>query len=127
MVQLCSKEVTHLILKQLREAKGVTQQKLADDTGIERASIARYENGTRLPPYDKIVILADYFGVSTDMLMHGKDDNEALDNADVIVYREAVKNNPDLRVLFSAARNVSKEDLQTTIRILQGFKKTSKE
>lgn len=53
-------------IKALRESKGITQQRLADDTGIDRALIARYENGTRKPPIDNLVILSDYFGVSID-------------------------------------------------------------
>ncbi len=56
-------------LRQLREEKGVTQQTVADGCGIDRALYARYENGTRKPPSEKLVFLADYFGVSIDYLL----------------------------------------------------------
>jgi len=58
-----------LNLKNIRIAKGLTQQQLADATCIDRALIARYENGTRKPPIEKLQLLADHLGVSVDCLL----------------------------------------------------------
>lgn len=56
-------------LKELRKLKGASQQKIADDLGLERTIYARYESGKRVPPLDKLVLLADYFGVTIDYLV----------------------------------------------------------
>ena len=109
-----------MILRELREAKGLTQQELADATGIDRASIVKYEGGSRQPPYDKIKILADFFHVPIETLM-GEGERAVLD-AEAWEYREEVKQNPDLRALFSTAKGVKREDLQKTIQILKAFK-----
>lgn len=109
-----------MILRELRKSKHLTQQQLADATGIERTSLMKYETGTRLPPYDKIKILADFFNVSPSQLM-GEDDAPVLD-AEAWEYREEARRNPDIRVLFSTAKTATKEDLQKAIRILNALK-----
>ncbi|WP_168190105.1 helix-turn-helix domain-containing protein [Caloramator sp. E03] len=60
-------------LKQLREEKGLTQQGLAEELKIGRASISNYELGTRTPDIEILSKLADFFGVTTDYLI-GKSD-----------------------------------------------------
>ena len=56
-------------LKQLRKEKGFTQQQVADSLGLQRELYVRYENGSRRPPIDNLVALADYFDVSMDDLV----------------------------------------------------------
>lgn len=56
-------------LKKLRIQAGLTQQELAEKTGIARANIARYETGENIPPLDIIVILADFYDISLDELI----------------------------------------------------------
>jgi len=56
-------------LKQLREAKGISQMKLALDLSINQNSISRYENGVREADYKTLIKLADYFDVSVDYLL----------------------------------------------------------
>jgi len=57
-----------LQLKKYRNKAGLTQQQLADKTGIDRATIVRYENGSRTPPLENLKILAKYFNISIDKL-----------------------------------------------------------
>ena len=57
-----------LQLKKYRQKSGLTQQELADETGIDRATIVRYENGSRTPPLENLKILAKYFNISIDKL-----------------------------------------------------------
>jgi transcriptional regulator with XRE-family HTH domain len=45
-------------LKQLREARGLTQAKLADQAGITRAYLARLEMGRHDPPLSRVRRLA---------------------------------------------------------------------
>ena len=56
-------------LKQLRKAKGVTQDSVASILGITRAAYTNIENGKRQPAFDTMETLADYFGVSVDYLL----------------------------------------------------------
>lgn len=52
----------------LREDKGVTQFDVAVGTGIQPESISAYERGRRIPTLAKLQKLADYYGVSLDVL-----------------------------------------------------------
>ena len=48
-------------LKELRKAKGVTQEVLADQLGVSRRTVSRWETGSNMPDLDIIVLLADYY------------------------------------------------------------------
>ena len=61
-------------LKQLRMARGITQQRLAIDLNMNQNSISRYENGTREADYRTLILFADYFHVSIDYLLERTDD-----------------------------------------------------
>lgn len=52
----------------LREDKGVTQLDVAVGTGIQPESISAYERGRRTPTLAKLQKLADYYGVSLDVI-----------------------------------------------------------
>ena len=56
-------------LKELRTEKGITQDKLAEETGLSQAALANWENGKRSPNALAIITLAKYFGVTTDYLL----------------------------------------------------------
>ena len=61
-------------LKQLREARGYTQLKVAMDLDLNQNSVSRYENGSREAGYDLLVRFADYYGVSVDYILCRTDD-----------------------------------------------------
>lgn len=56
-------------LKNLREQKGISQQKLGQFLGVKRESINAWEMGIRELKGTYIHQLADFFGVSTDYLL----------------------------------------------------------
>ena len=60
-------------LKAEREKKGLTQVEVAKDLGIAQPTITKYERGIKKPSTDMLVVLADYYGVTTDYLLKGKD------------------------------------------------------
>lgn len=57
---------------QLREAD-MTQNELAERTGLTQASISRYVNGTQLPGIRAIVNIANVFDCTTDELINFDD------------------------------------------------------
>lgn len=58
-------------LKKLRQKK--TQQEVAESIGISRARYSHYENDRSEPDNDLLQKLSDYYGVSTDYLLTGKE------------------------------------------------------
>ena len=53
-------------LRILRKEKRMTQQELADQLGIKRATISNYEIGRRSPHLSELRRISEYFGVGLD-------------------------------------------------------------
>ena len=68
------KEIMKMIgLKEIRKKKNYNQLKVALDLSISREALSYYENGKRSPDIDMLVKLSNYFNVSIDYLITGKD------------------------------------------------------
>ena len=63
-------------LKKIRKQKGYSQLKVAMDLAISREALSYYENGKRSPDVNMLVRLSQYFNVSIDYLILGKEFNE---------------------------------------------------
>ena len=59
-------------LKEIREAKGISQRQAAIGLNLSPTVYNRYENGLREPSNIILLAMADYFGVSVDELL-GRD------------------------------------------------------
>ena len=57
------------ILKEMRLSRGMSQEKLAKETGLSQSAIAFWEKGQRVPNALAVITLARYFGVSSDWLL----------------------------------------------------------
>lgn len=57
----------------LRRRKRVSQQNVADYLEITRQAYSNYENGNRTPDNEMLLKLAEYFDVSVDYLLRGKE------------------------------------------------------
>ena len=60
-------------LKAIRKQKKYSQLKVAMDLCISREALSHYENGKRSPDLQMLRILSDYFDVSIDFLVNGKE------------------------------------------------------
>ncbi len=56
-------------LQQLRKSKGLTQRETADIFGVKLTTYQKYELDVISPPYDTLIKIADFYGVSTDYLL----------------------------------------------------------
>lgn len=63
-------------LKGLRINAGRTQNEVAEDIGVSRETIARIEAGKRGTTVDMIDMMAEYYGVTTDYIINGKEDKK---------------------------------------------------
>lgn len=56
-------------LKYLRKVKGTTTNDVANYLNITRSAYSNYEQGIRLPDYNILKRLCDYFDVSADYMI----------------------------------------------------------
>ena len=69
-----TKEVFGERLRELRKNKSVSQMQLAVALGLTQNGIGMMERGYRGTTIEKLVLLAEYFHVSTDYLLGITDD-----------------------------------------------------
>lgn len=60
-------------LKNIRKMKNLNQQKVAMDLNISREALSYYENGKREPSLQLLVQMSNYFNVSINYLITGKE------------------------------------------------------
>ncbi len=68
------------MIRELRTDKGISQETLADVCDVSMQAVSKWENGQSCPDITFLPLLAEYFGVSTDYLLTGR--NHAAGNAD---------------------------------------------
>lgn len=56
-------------IRELRKRSGLSQEELAERVDVSRQAVSKWELGSAVPTADKLVELADFFGVSLDYLM----------------------------------------------------------
>jgi methanogenic corrinoid protein MtbC1 len=66
-------------LRELRKKGGLRQQDLADTLGLAQTTIANYEQKRRFPDERTLGTIADFFGVSLDLLLGRGDSPEKAD------------------------------------------------
>ena len=60
-------------LREIRRKKGYNQLKVAMDLNISREAFSLYETGKRSPDVDPLLRFSEYFEVSIDYLIRGKE------------------------------------------------------
>lgn len=63
-------------LKMVRKERNLNQLKVAMDLNISREALSHYENGKREPSLDMLNKMSEYFNVSIDYLINGKEFEE---------------------------------------------------
>ncbi len=64
-------------IRNLRKAKGLTQEQFAEIMGVSLQSVSRWETGISEPNIQVIAEIADYFETSIDYLVGAKTDKES--------------------------------------------------
>lgn len=111
------------VLYNLRSRKGISQAKLAKDLHLSNGIIGMYESGARRPSVEAQEALADYFNVSLDYLM-GRDPKSIYYlSPETAEIAQQVYDDPNLKVLFDAAKDSRPEDIKFAAEMLKKFKK----
>jgi len=58
-------------IQYLRKVRGISQEGLADQIGVSRQAVSKWESEQSMPDLDKIISMSDYFEVTTDYLLKG--------------------------------------------------------
>ena len=58
-------------IQHLRKSKGISQEELADKVGVSRQAVSKWESEQSTPDIEKVILLSDFFDVTTDYLLKG--------------------------------------------------------
>lgn len=63
-------------IQKLRKAKGISQEQFADVVGVSRQAVSKWESEQSIPDLEKVILMSDYFGVTTDYILKGIEPTE---------------------------------------------------
>lgn len=69
-----------VFLKKLRNEKNMTQEQLAEQFGVSRRSVSRWEGGCNLPDIDILMEMSDFYEVDLKELLNGERKNGQMEN-----------------------------------------------
>lgn len=114
-------------LKNIMSERKITQSELSKRTGIRQSSISDWLNGRYEPKQDKIYLIAQALGVSPSWLL-GYDETTSNQTDGYYVdpetaeFAEYLRTRPEARLLFSASRGISKEDMEKAVEYIELLK-----
>lgn len=121
---------------ELRDKLGYKDADVVKKTGVTKSTFSSWKTGRYVPKEEKMKKIADALGTTVDYIRYGdklpvwQDDTDAdssgyyLDPETAKVAQE-VFDDPDLRVLFDAARDSRPEDIRMAADMLKRFKETN--
>lgn len=118
-------------IKFLRIKYGLSQKELGAIAGVTDKAVWSWENGEKEPRMGAIQKIADHFGLKKSDIIEDDGIAQKSDKAQQGYYLnpEAAKmaqelyDNPGMRILFDAAKNVSAEDLKAAAELISRMKK----
>ncbi len=123
-------------IKQRRLELGYTADALAKMLNKNRATIYRYENGDiENMPIDVLEPLAKALNTTPAYLMGWTDSQQSrepkptegyYDDPEAAEFAEYLRTRPGARMLFSAAKDMSKEDMEETVKYIEFLKSKHK-
>lgn len=98
----------------LCETRGIKIGTLEKQAGMSNGTISKWTEET-VPSGVTLEIIADFFGVSVDHLL-GRESGE---DDEIMELREQLRRQPGMRMLFSASKNASKEQLEAMAEMIK--------
>ena len=121
--------MSYEVFKKLCEDAGVRPREVSKETGVSEAALSSWKRGRYTPKIDKLQAIADFFGVTTEYLLTGKQAPIKTEYGEYHFTEETAKaaqeifENKELRLLFSSARDADPEDLKTVHNLLLALKR----
>ncbi|WP_458419735.1 helix-turn-helix domain-containing protein [Bacillus pumilus] len=103
-------------LKELRKLNKKTQDDLANLLGISRQGYSRYEKNETQPDFDSLKKLSNFFNVSIDYLLTGKE----FDGSNEEMWKELL--NPKTQLFFKDLKDAPDDKIEELIQFWEFIK-----
>lgn len=107
------------ILKQLMDERGMSNYRLAKLMPCAQTTVSNWLNGS-VPHSLTLKRLSEIFGVTENYLL-GEEDASDAEDADVMRYRQAIRERPEMKMLFDAGLKLTPATVRKTVQFLEGL------
>lgn len=127
MTELDARKVFGRNLSDILYEKRISQKELMQHMKVSSATVSDWCSGKKMPRIDKLTSIANFLHVTMSDLVEEK----AKDSAGYYFDEEAAESaqdafdDPDLRMLFDAARGAKSEDIKMAADLLRRLKETN--
>lgn len=112
------------IFERLCAERGVSVYTVAKETGIPQSTLSNWKMRRNIIGVERGQKIADFFGVSLEYLMTGRDPDGYYENDETARIAQEIHDNRELRVLFSAAKDVPPKMVKALYEVLLIMKRT---
>lgn len=111
--------------KALCDKRGVAPSVVVRALGLSTGNIAAWKKG-QTPKYERLVAIADYFGVSISELTGEAPDSapKPQEQNELTEYLDQLRERPEMRMLFSVAKGATKKDIEAIVRFIESLNKS---
>lgn len=91
------------VFEQLLQKHGISAYKVAKEAGVTQTALSNWKNGRNTPSATTLQKIAEYFGVTVDYLMTGKEDTEKKSKL-------KPKDQKDIKEILASTEQLLKQD-----------------
>ena len=108
-------------LKELRSLHHLSQAELAARLNLSPAAIGMYESGARMPKYEILELIADFFNVNIGYLLGQENETTAILTSDKLALLKEFER-PEVQMLFSAVKDCTPEEILQIVKIVKALR-----
>ena len=116
-------------IEELLKERKCQKNKMLSDLNLGKNSFVNWAKRNNIPNGETLQKIANYFNVSVDYLLGVEKPHKPINNmlrtpeeeAELNEYLEALHNDPNLRMMFSLAKDAKKEDVEKAVAIIKAF------
>lgn len=129
MSGLGNKEIFARNLQRYMDERGLSRIELSQAIDVPYSTLSEWLTAKKYPRIDKIEKLAFAFGIEKSDLIEDKStlDENYYHDPEAAALADMIKDNPRYRVLFEASRNLSADDVNFVIDMINKLAKTDED
>ena len=109
-------------LSNLMSERNINQREIAQVVGVSESTVGKWLLLKAMPRMGVIQKLADYFNVGKSYFLEDESEQGYYTDPEVAEYAEELRTNPKYRLLFDASKDLSKEDIDFVVNMIEQLK-----
>ena len=120
------KKLFSIRLSKLMNERDINQREIAQAVGVSESTVGKWLLLKAIPRMGVIQKLADYFNVGKSYFLEEESEQGYYTDPEAAEFAEYLRTRPGARMLFSAAKDISKEDLEKAVEYIELLKLKNK-